>query len=103
MTIWQEVLDQKPIGIHDHYFHRGGDSIRAIQIVARLRERNLKLDVRDIFQYPTIDELALQVGQVTRIVDQSPVTGIVTLTPIQHWFFSQPNACPQHFNQAILL
>ncbi|MEI6145688.1 MAG: amino acid adenylation domain-containing protein [Methylococcales bacterium] len=103
VTIWQEVLDQKPIGIHDHYFHRGGDSIRAIQIVARLRERNLKLDVRDIFQYPTIHELALQVGQVTRIVDQSPVTGIVTLTPIQHWFFSQPNACPQHFNQAILL
>ena len=103
VAIWQEVLDQKPIGIHDHYFHRGGDSIRAIQIVARLREHNLKLDVRDIFQYPTIHELALQVGQVTKIVDQSPVSGIFTLTPIQHWFFSQQNPCPEHFNQAILL
>lgn len=103
VEIWQDVLDQKPIGIHDHYFHRGGDSIRAIQIVARLREHNLKLDVRDIFQYPTIYELAMQVGVVVKAVDQSPVTGAVPLTPIQHWFFAQNTPEPQHFNQAVLL
>ncbi|WP_333874627.1 amino acid adenylation domain-containing protein [Methylobacter sp.] len=103
VDIWQTVLDQKPIGIHDHYFHRGGDSIRAIQIVARLRERNLKLDVRDIFQYPTIYELAMQVGEVVKSVDQSPVTGVIRLTPIQQWFFAQNTPEPQHFNQAVLL
>ncbi|MGZ5620293.1 MAG: condensation domain-containing protein, partial [Methylobacter sp.] len=103
VEIWQDVLDQSPIGIHDHYFHRGGDSIRAIQIVARLRERNLKLDVRDIFQYPTIYELAMQVGEVVKAVDQSPVTGVIPLTPIQHWFFAQNTPEPQHFNQAVLL
>lgn len=103
LDIWQEALDQKPIGIHDHYFHRGGDSIRAIQIVARLRERNLKLDVRDIFQYPTIYELAMQVTEVVKAVDQSPVTGVIPLTPIQHWYFAQHAPEPQHFNQAVLL
>lgn len=103
VEIWQNVLDQKPIGIHDHYFHRGGDSIRAIQIVARLRERNLKLEVRDIFQYPTIYELAMQVTEVVKAVDQSPVTGVIPLTPIQHWYFAQNTPVPQHFNQAVLL
>lgn len=103
VEIWQDVLDQSPIGIHDHYFHRGGDSIRAIQIVARLRDRNLKLDVRDIFQYPTIYELATQVNELVKTIDQSPVTGNVPLTPIQEWFFAQNNPAPQHFNQAVLL
>ncbi|TRW90360.1 non-ribosomal peptide synthetase [Candidatus Methylobacter oryzae] len=103
VEVWQDVLDQRPIGIHDHYFHRGGDSIRAIQIVARLREHNLKLDVRDIFQYPTIYELATQVTEVVKAVDQSPVIGVIPLTPIQHWFFAQNTPEPQHFNQAVLL
>lgn len=103
VEIWQEVLDQQSIGIHDHYFHRGGDSIRAIQIVARLRERNLKLEVRDIFQYPTIYELAMQVTEAVKTVDQHPVTGVIPLTPIQHWYFAQNNPSPGHFNQAVLL
>ncbi|MDD5753216.1 MAG: amino acid adenylation domain-containing protein [Methylococcales bacterium] len=103
VEIWQDVLDQSPIGIHDHYFHRGGDSIRAIQIVARLRDRNLKLDVRDIFQYPTIYELATQVRELVKTIDQHPVTGDVPLTPIQQWFFTQNNSAPHHFNQAVVL
>ncbi len=103
LEIWQAVLDQQAIGIHDHYFHCGGDSIRAIQIVARLRERNLKLEVRDIFQYPTIYELAQQVTEVVKTIEQHPVTGVIPLTPIQHWYFAQNNPTPEHFNQAVLL
>lgn len=103
VTIWQDVLDQEPIGIHDHYFYRGGDSIRAIQMIARLREQGLKLEVRDIFQYPTIAELASVVSSSIKEIDQSTVLGEIPLTPIQHWFLQMDSKVKHHFNQAVLL
>jgi hypothetical protein len=35
--------------------------------------------------------------------EQGPVSGAVPLIPIQHWFFAQELAQPEHFNQALLL
>jgi multiple sugar transport system permease protein len=35
--IWRDVLRRNSIGIHDRFFEAGGDSIKAIQIVSRLR------------------------------------------------------------------
>ncbi|MCF7971293.1 MAG: amino acid adenylation domain-containing protein, partial [Methylococcaceae bacterium] len=103
IDIWQDVLDQTAIGVHDHYFHRGGDSIRAIQIIARLRDAGLKLEVRDIFQQPTIAQLARLVTHIEHTIDQAPVSGEIPLTPIQHWFLQSANPVKHHFNQAVVL
>ena len=38
---FQIILDIESVGLHDDFFERGGDSIKAIQLVAELKKRNL--------------------------------------------------------------
>lgn len=56
VEIWQQVLGIDTIGILDNFFELGGDSIKAIQICARLNECGYKVDVGLLFQHPTIEE-----------------------------------------------
>ena len=58
--IWQEVLGFEEIGINDNFFGLGGDSLKAIQVVAQLRQ--WKIEVKDIIRHPTILELSRHVG-----------------------------------------
>ncbi len=103
LKVWQQILGREAIGIYDNYFAIGGDSIKAIQIVSRLQEENLKIEVRDIFQEPTIAGLAEKVVKIGRLIDQSMVTGMVPLTAVQRWFFDNYRRARHHFNQSELL
>ncbi|MFB6367573.1 amino acid adenylation domain-containing protein [Paenibacillus elgii] len=100
---WKEVLGRESIGIKDNFFGIGGDSIKAIQLVSRMRQQQYKLAVRDVFQFPTIAELAKKIVRTNREADQSEVTGIVPLTPIQRDFFGGCPADIHHYNQSVLL
>jgi amino acid adenylation domain-containing protein len=55
--IWAEVLRLDRVGVHDDFFEIGGDSIKAIQVVARLRDAGIEMPVRRIFEWPTIADL----------------------------------------------
>jgi amino acid adenylation domain-containing protein len=57
--IWSGVLGVENVGIHDHFFDLGGDSIRSLQVAARVREA-LQIDVslRELFERPTVAGLA---------------------------------------------
>ena len=102
-TIWAEVLQLKQVGIHDNFFELGGDSILSIQIIARCHQANLKLTPKDLFQHQTIASIAQVVSNSGEIqAEQGLVTGIVPLTPIQHWFIEQNLPEPHHFNQSFL-
>ncbi|MEL7144538.1 MAG: condensation domain-containing protein [Cyanobacteria bacterium J06573_11] len=99
--IWCAVLRLDSVGIHDNFFELGGDSILTIQIVSRAREAGLRLAPNQLFEQPTIAELAAVVNVVPEVVaTQTVVTGNVPLTPIQHWFVSQKMAAPYHWHQA---
>jgi amino acid adenylation domain-containing protein/non-ribosomal peptide synthase protein (TIGR01720 family) len=102
--IWEGVLGQKPIGVHDNYFELGGDSIKAIQITSRLRREGWQIEVRDLFHHPTIAELVPRLHP-TETQPESPniITGQVPLTAIQRWFFTNHHGDLHHFNQAVLL
>jgi amino acid adenylation domain-containing protein/non-ribosomal peptide synthase protein (TIGR01720 family) len=102
--IWADVLRVDRVGIHDNFFQLGGDSILAIQVVARAHQRQLRITPQKVFQFQTIAELARVVDEGIAVeADQEPVTGPVPLTPIQKWFFDQDLPNPHHFNQALLL
>ncbi|MEE8584259.1 MAG: non-ribosomal peptide synthase/polyketide synthase, partial [Acidobacteriota bacterium] len=104
VRIWQEVLRVEPVGIHDNFFELGGDSILSIQIVARAAQAGIQLRTGQIFEHPTIAELALRAGIGAQIeAQQGLVEGEVPLTPIQRWFFGQDPVQPHHYNQALLL
>jgi acyl carrier protein len=58
-AIWAEILGRKQIGIHDNFFDLGGHSLKATQVVSRLRAKfGKEIPLRDMFEYPTIAELA---------------------------------------------
>jgi NAD(P)-dependent dehydrogenase (short-subunit alcohol dehydrogenase family)/aryl carrier-like protein len=55
---WQELLGIAPIGIHDNFMELGGDSIVALQIIARCDAVGIHLTPVQFFDHPTIAELA---------------------------------------------
>lgn len=103
VAIWEEVLGVKKVGIYDHFFNLGGDSIKAIQITSRLLNYNLIMDIQDFFQYQTIEKLSRRVSKVNQKAEQGIITGEVDLTPIQRWFFEQKFTEQHHWNQAVML
>ncbi|MCK4258170.1 MAG: amino acid adenylation domain-containing protein [Halanaerobiales bacterium] len=54
----QNVLDHNSIGIRDDFFEFGGQSIKAIALAQSLLKEGVKIKVNEIFQYPTVEELA---------------------------------------------
>jgi len=104
VEIWSAVLKKEGIGIHDNFFHLGGDSIQSIQVVAKARQSGLALKARDLFNNPTIAELTLVAGQIHQpIAEQGMIQDQVPLTPIQSWYFTQELGVFNQFSQAILL
>jgi amino acid adenylation domain-containing protein/non-ribosomal peptide synthase protein (TIGR01720 family) len=103
-SIWSELLKVERIGRHDNFFHLGGDSILSIQVVARARQSGLLLTPRQIFEHPTIAALASVGETISKTADeQGRITGDVSLTPIQRWFFEQDFPAPAHWNMSLLL
>lgn len=103
--VWAEVLGLEKVGIHDNFFELGGDSIKAIQVSTRLKNRGIQCQVQNIFNHHTVGQVALHVtNEVEEIqAEQGNLTGETPLTPIQHWFFDQKLNHPDHWNQSVLL
>ncbi len=59
-AVWQEVLSREvPIGREGNFFDLGGDSLRAVQLLNRVRsEMGIEIDIAEIFEGPTLGELA---------------------------------------------
>ncbi|MFB9443510.1 amino acid adenylation domain-containing protein [Dactylosporangium vinaceum] len=61
--VWRDLLKLDALGIDDDFFDLGGHSMLATQLVARLRkEFGAGVAVLDVFQHPTIRDLAALVS-----------------------------------------
>jgi amino acid adenylation domain-containing protein/non-ribosomal peptide synthase protein (TIGR01720 family) len=104
VEVWQEILDLSPIGVTDNFFLKGGDSIKALQVVARLYPRGIDLQLQQLLKFPTIEALAEMVNsEAIQTIDQAPVTGSMGTTPIQRWFWSLDQKNPHHWNQSVMV
>ena len=63
--MWSEVLLVEPIGATDDYFAIGGDSIRSLAVVSRMRRAGLPVAVLDLHEHPTVARLAELIGART--------------------------------------
>lgn len=63
--ILAEVLDLDLVRPQDGFFEAGGDSVLAVQFVARAREAGLVLTVRDLFDHQTAQTLAAAIGDAS--------------------------------------
>jgi acyl carrier protein len=60
--IWAEVLKVERVGIHDNFFDLGGHSLKATQVVSKIRGTlQVEIPLRDLFENPTVAELALKI------------------------------------------
>ncbi|WP_202704401.1 condensation domain-containing protein, partial [Flavobacterium sp. UGB4466] len=104
VSVWSAVLKKEGIGIKDSFYNLGGDSIKSIQVVARLKQQGYRLKVEHLLRTPILEDLAGLMELTTQVSDQSEVSGAVVLTPIQEWFFkSEEIQAHEYFNQSVLL
>jgi acyl carrier protein len=73
--IWTELLGGEPVGAHDHFFERGGHSLLAVQLQARLRHTfDVEVSLRDFLDEPTVSRL-------TRLVETAMADGAAPQAP----------------------
>ena len=101
--MWSQVLGIDKIGVTDSFFLLGGDSIKCIQVIGRVRNAGFRLTVQDIFTDQTIDKLALKLKKIETESDQSMVKGTAKLSPIQQLFWERETPDKHHYNQSVLL
>lgn len=100
--IMEEVLKGQSVTPTADFFLLGGDSIKAIQLVSRLYRKGYSLEVKDVFNYPIIRQMARRICQVKSLAEQGVVKGRLPLTPIQCEFFSLELQHPEQFNHAAM-
>ncbi|SPC06415.1 Non-ribosomal peptide synthetase [Cupriavidus oxalaticus] len=61
--LWREILQRGQIDRDADFFALGGDSILALQIVARARAQQLVLAPKDLFAHPTLARLAAHLAE----------------------------------------
>lgn len=102
--ILSEILGVQKVGLTDDFYELGGDSIKAIRVVSKLREVGYKLDVKEIMQERTLEGMVTFLGQVEEnVYEQGEVIGEVFITPIVQEFHQWNMNKREHFNQCIML
>ena len=84
--VWTKVLGVPVDSADADFFTLGGDSIKAIQIVAGLKGHGLQVTVADMLECQTVGDLSARAAATsvtTRTYDQAPMCGPVVAGPIQ--------------------
>lgn len=102
INIINEVLGRR-INIDDSFFLNGGDSIKAIQLVSKLKKLGYKITIKEVFKNPTPAKIS-RVIRKDDMVLQAEIKNDVQIecSPIQKWFFENIGT-ENHWNQAIAI
>jgi aspartate racemase len=58
VTLWEQVLCKKPIGVRDNFFELGGHSLLAVRLTSRIEKQfGKKLTITALLQAPTVESL----------------------------------------------
>jgi tyrocidine synthetase-3 len=94
LKLWSKVLSINPdkIGINSSFFDLGGHSLKAITLLAKIREElNVHVSLSDLFKFPTIKRLELalskQEGSNFTPIQTAPLQEYYQLTSSQKRIF----------------
>ena len=87
-SFYAEVLGRESVGIDDDFFALGGHSLKAMQIVSRIRSgMGLQISLRDFFQHPTVAAQAQLLETAhsveTDAIQPAPLHNYYPLSPAQ--------------------
>ncbi|CAE6772552.1 non-ribosomal peptide synthetase [Paraburkholderia domus] len=119
-AVWKEVLKAERVGRDDNFFELGGDSILVLQVIARSRKRGVRFTPKQLFDAPTLAQLArvattvdIAAAAASKAHSLSPASQVqvspsayeqvTTLTPAQLRFFALDIPQRDHWNQSIEL
>lgn len=105
LRIWRYLLKRDNVGVNDHFYSVGGDSILAIQIVSMARDQGIIITPRKVADHPTVKDLSTvalwaNAKEKNKSVSDDTLDEDFGLSPIQCWFFEQQFEEPHYFNQS---
>jgi amino acid adenylation domain-containing protein len=66
-AIWEEILEIRPIGVHQDFYEIGGHSLLAVKVLARIeREFNCRIPLAAMFPAPTIESIGARIVRDTK-------------------------------------
>lgn len=90
-NIWAELLGHNDFGVEDNFFEIGGDSIKAIQMITRIKEIGYAIKLQDIYSFQTISCICTKLTE--KRADKKHcnlvINGEVEKLPITEWLFTQ--------------
>ncbi|HEX2204847.1 MAG TPA: amino acid adenylation domain-containing protein [Longimicrobium sp.] len=95
--VWAEVLGVERVGVEDSFFDLGGHSLRAAQVITRVRDGlGVELPLSALFDAPTVAALAARVEGAERTERLPPIVpvprdGAIPLSLPQEaiWYFQE--------------
>ena len=86
VQIWSEVLGLETCGVTQNFFEIGGHSLKATQVVSRVKQRlDADLPLRTVFAHPTIEEFARLVRAATSEAHPTSATPILRVPDGEHY------------------
>ena len=74
VQIWEELLNVRPVGVHDNFFDLGGDSLLAVQMVLRIEEMTgTRLPIGLLFDAASIEHVAAALVNKEKLDFRSPI------------------------------
>ncbi|MBN2536024.1 MAG: amino acid adenylation domain-containing protein [Spirochaetales bacterium] len=104
-VVVSQVMNREAVSMTDNFFHLGGDSIKAIQVLSQLNERGYAIHAKTILAHPVLADMAKHLEQVKERmeIEQCVCEGEIEALPIVKWFFSRDFSNQNHYNLSVLL
>ncbi len=102
--LWKEILRLDSVQPNDHFIRLGGDSIKAIQLVNKLKGLGYDINIREILEQPKLIDLSLYLEQKKPTEALSvfvPDAGHIALSPNQIKFLNGANGIVNGYCQTI--
>ncbi|KAG9764881.1 nonribosomal peptide synthase 11, partial [Aureobasidium melanogenum] len=100
-------LPVQEIGMGQSFTRLGGDSISAMQLVARCRAQKIHVKVKDILRARSLRETVASTRDLAESVAATPARPLasskIPITPIQKLFFTNDGHEASHYNQSFFL